>query len=249
MRQSGCDRLFAMTPFIAETILPIAIIVLVAGIARTVHWLLFTKQLKVTYSNAPVWTFFYFSAVAVVLGITFPALLARLFADVNLIGYLVLLFLFVVAFPATYHFLHEKVGVPKWLADMTPDEPILTLGERFILAKVADVAMQEFAAGMIILILSDAGVSYPVIVLASIVLFAAAHVYIFLTSGFFWGLYYTTYGALAGFAIPFLILFVPGGIAYALVLHMLFYVLSAALFAKFPQPHANVKHDLLVPSM
>jgi hypothetical protein len=231
------------------TALPIVGIVLVVALARTVHWRLFQQYFKVTYTNSPVWTFLYFGAVSFLLIAIFPELTVRLFHAVTPVGYLILLFLFVVAFPATYRLLRETVGVPKWLADMTPDEPILTLGERFILAKVADVLMQELAAGMIILTLSASGVTYPFIVLVSIIVFGAAHLYIFATSGFFWGLYYTTYGALAGFAIPFLILFVPAGIAYALVLHMLFYVLSAALFAKFPQPSVKVRHDLAVPAL
>lgn len=225
----------------------ITTIVLIVTIARTVHWLLFTKQLKISYANAPVWTLFYFTLIAAILGVIFPGYLHQLFSGVTLIGYIILLFLFVVAFPAAYHFLRSNVGVPTWLVKLSPDEPILTLGERFILAKVADVTMQEFAAGMIILILSDVGVTYPTIVLASIILFGAAHLYIFKTSGFFWGLYYTSFGALAGFAIPFLILFVSGGIAYALVLHMLFYVLSAALFAKFPKPPGHASHEFLTP--
>jgi len=236
-----------MTPFFAHTIVPVIVIVAIVTAARTVQWVLLTKRLKVGYSNAPVWTLFYFGTVAAVLGLAFPALLAELFAGVTPLGYLILLFLFVVVFPSFYLALRFTVGAPKWLIEIMPDEPILSLGERFILAKVADVAMQEFAAGMIILLLSAGGVSYPAIVLACILLFGGAHLYIFLTSGFFWGLYYTTYGALAGFAIPFLVLFVPGGIAYALVLHMLFYVLSAALFAKFPKPHPRTAHDLVVP--
>jgi hypothetical protein len=167
-----------------------------------------------------------------------------LFAYVSPVGYIALTFLFVVVGPVVYHTLRKQGGVPRWFMLATPDEPILTLGERFILAKVADVVMQEFAAGIIILALNDAGLSYPWVVFASIIVFSAAHAYIFVTSGAFWGIYYTSYAALAGFAIPFLILFVPAGIVYALVLHMLFYVLSGAFFAKFPNPDA---HELSAP--
>jgi len=223
-------------------------VVVLATAARVFHWQLFTKKLKITYVNAPVWTFFYFSAFAIVIALVFPGHIARLFAGVNFSGFLLLTFLFVVVFPFVYHILRKQGGVPAWLIKDTPDEPILSLGERFILAKVADVVMQEFTAGIIILTLSDAGVSYPWIVFASVVIFGLAHAYIFQTSGAFWGMYYTSYAMLAGFAIPFLILFVPGGIAYALVLHMLFYVLSGAFFAKFPRPGSAAHHDVLGPA-
>jgi hypothetical protein len=38
---------------------------------------------------------------------------------------------------------------------------------------------------------------------------------------------------------------VPAGIAYVLILHMLFYVISAAFFAKLPRPSKHVYHDLI----
>ncbi|HVX90141.1 MAG TPA: hypothetical protein VHC20_00605, partial [Candidatus Paceibacterota bacterium] len=206
-------------------------VVVLATLARVGHWQLFTKRLKITYVNAPAWTFLYFSAFSIAIALLFRGHIARLFAGVNFFGYLILTFLFVVVFPLVYHVLRKQGGVPEWLIRSTKDEPILSLGERFILAKVADVVMQEFAAGIIILTLFDAGISYPWIVFASVIIFGLAHAYIFQTSGAFWGMYYTSYAMLAGFAIPFLILFVSGGIAYALVLHMLFYVLSGAFFA------------------
>lgn len=229
-------------PFpVLEEVLTVVVIV---AAARTLYWKLFARHLKISYERAPVWTFFYFSAFALLIGLLFPSYIARLFAQVAPVGYIALTFLFVVVGPVVYHTLRKQGGVPRWFMLATPDEPILTLGERFILAKVADVIMQEFAAGIIILALSDAGLSYPWVVFASILVFGAAHAYIFVTSGAFWGIYYTSYAALGGFAIPFLILFVPAGIVYALVLHMLFYVLSGAFFAKFPNPDA---HELSAP--
>lgn len=225
---------------------PIAIVILLVAVARMMHWKYFTRYLRITYDNAPVWTFIFFSIIAASMVLAVPTYAARLFGAVSVFSYFVLAFLFTAVFPGIYHWLALGGGAPKWFIALSPDEPILTLGERFILAKVADVVMQQIAAGVIILTLSDDGFSYPMIVLISIIVFALAHVYIFSTSGFFWGLYYTSYAALAGFAVPFLILFVPGGIAYALVLHMLFYVLSGAFFAKFPRPTKHTHHDILV---
>jgi hypothetical protein len=231
-----------------ESAFSIAEAAALAAAARILYWRLLARRLKLNYVNAPVWTFFYFGAFALGLGLLFPNAIARLFASVSLLGYLALLFLFIVVFPAVYRGLRRQGGVPEWLAQSTPDEPILTLGERFILAKVADVVMQEFAAGVIILALAGAGAPYPWIVLTSVAIFGLAHAYIFETSGVFWGMYYTSYAALAGFAIPFLILLVPGGIAYALVLHMLFYVLSGAFFATFPRPDTALPHELTSPA-
>jgi len=223
---------------------PILVVMGLIALARTIHVSLFTKYFKLTYTDAPVWTFLYFSAFALAVVLIFHAEAAILFAHVSPIGYITLLFLFVVVFPVIYRWLRLRSGVPKWLMELFPDEPILSLEERFILAKIADVVFQDLAAGVIILTLVANGLTYPVIVGIFVALFAAAHFYIFKTSGLFWGLYYSTYAALGGFAIPFLILFVPGGIAYVLVLHMLFYVISSVLFAKLPRPSRHVLHDL-----
>ncbi len=225
-------------------LVPILVVLAIVVVARMIHRSLFTKYFKLTYTDAPTWTFLFFSAWAGVLAALFPYDIALLFGGVSMLGYMALLFLFVVAFPTVYRLLQMEDGVPEWLRHATPDEPILSLEGRFILAKTADVVFQQFAAGIVILTLSGAGLSYPTVVGVFVALFALAHLYIFATSGFFWGLYYTTFAALGGFAIPFFILFVPGGIAYALTLHMLFYVLSAAFFAKLPRPSKEVCRDL-----
>jgi hypothetical protein len=58
-------------------------------------------------------------------------------------------------------------------------------------------------------------------------------------------MHYTAFSAAAGFAVPFLIFFIPGGIAYAIIGHLSFYVLSAAFFAEFPRPSRAVCIDIL----
>ncbi|MDE1965898.1 MAG: hypothetical protein KGI41_01480 [Patescibacteria group bacterium] len=227
-----------------EVVFTVALLAALVAAARSIHLELVTRYFKLTYADSPVWTFFYFCAWALAVALLFPADIARLFAHVGALGYLALTFLFVVVFPLVFRFLRVRAGTPAWLAEQFPDEPILSPEEGFILAKVADVVFQDFVAGALIFTLFAAGFSYPAIVGIFIILFAAAHLYIFITSGFFWGLYYTTYAALGGFAIPFLVLFVGNGIVYVLILHMLFYVLSAAFFAKLPQPNAAVSRHL-----
>lgn len=223
----------------------VAMLAVIVAAARSIHVLLFTRYFKLTYSDAPVWTFLYFSAWAALIVLLFPHTVAALFKQVGIIGYMVLTFLFVVVFPLVFRTLRLRAGTPTWLSEQYPDEPILSPEERFILAKIGDVVFQQLAAGVLVLTLFNAGYTYPVIVGFFVVLFASAHLYIFRTSGFFWGLYYTMYAALSGFAFPFLILFLPNGILYGLLMHMLFYVLSAAFFAKLPRPSKAVSHDLM----
>ena len=232
--------------FSPETMLllvPVAGLILIAAAARTIHFELFEKYFKLTFADAPVWSLFYFSAWALLVAFLFPNEIRQLFAGVSSLGYLALAFVLLVIFPALYRAIRTKDGSPEWLASLYPGEGMLTLGGRYILAKIGDVAFQQFVAGVLILTLSANGVSYPAIVGIFVALFASAHFYIFRTDGLLWGLYYTTYAALSGFAFPFLILFVPGGIAYAILIHMLFYVLSGIFFAELPRPSAAISRE------
>ncbi len=235
------------TLFTSDTIsllAPIIGLVLLSATARTIHFELFERYFKLTFADAPAWSFFYFSAWATLVAFLFPEQMRSLFADVSSLGYIALAFVLIVVFPALYHAMRTRDGNPEWLAVLYPREGMLTLGERYILAKIADVVFQQFIGGVLILTLFADGVSYPVIVEVFVGLFAAAHLYIFRRDGLLWGLHYTTYAALSGFAFPFLILFIPGGIMYAILIHMLFYVLSGIFFAKLPRPSKTIAHEL-----
>lgn len=224
---------------------PIVVLAVISTAARLVHVSLFEKHFKLTFEDAPVWSLFYFSAWSALVAFLFPKEIAQLFAHVTPAHYVVLAFAMLVVFPALYHTTRKRDGNPEWLLALFPGQGMLTLGERYILAKIADVVFQQLIAGAMILTLVNGGVPYPTIVGVFVALFALAHLYLFRTSGMFWGIYYTTYAALGGFAFTFLITFLPDGIVYAILIHMLFYVLSGMLFAKLPRPGKDVCHDLV----
>lgn len=232
-----------LSPEAINLLVPIGGLVLIAALARTIHFELFESYFKLTFADSPVWSLFYFSAWAAIVVYLFPGKIFALFAGVSSLGYLGLGFMLLVAFPALYYAIRTTDGSPEWLASLYPEEGMLTLGERYILAKIGDVVFQQFVASVLILTLSEHGVSYPAIVGVFVGLFAAAHFYIFRTDGLLWGMYYTTYAALSGFAFPFLILFVKGGIAYAIIVHMLFYVISGIFFAKLPRPSPAISRE------
>lgn len=236
----GMSNLVAFLPY-----LPVVGLALISSTARTIHVQFFEKHFHLDFADAPVYSLLYFSAWSVVVAVLFPLQVRALFAYVTPVHYMALAFLMLVVFPALYHTTRERDGNPEWLLALFPGQGMLTLGERYILAKIADVVFQQLIAGVMILTLAAEGVSYPAIVLVFVGLFAAAHLYIFKTSGAFWGLYYTTYAALGGFAFTFLILFVSTGIVYTILIHMLFYVLSGVLFAKLPRPGKAVYHELV----
>ncbi|HUY62252.1 MAG TPA: hypothetical protein VMV50_00445 [Candidatus Paceibacterota bacterium] len=234
-----------MSPAAMSLLVPVILLVLISSGARAIHFELFERYFKLTFANAPVWSLFYFSAWSALIIVLFPAQVGTLFASVSFVGYMTVTFLLLAVFPALYHGVRTQEGEPVWLAHLFPTQGMLTLGERYILAKIADVVFQQLVAGAVILTLAGGGVPYPAVVGVFVALFAAAHLYIFRTDGLMWGLYYMMYATLGGFAFPFLILFIPGGILYAITLHMLFYVLSGIFFATLPRPGKAVQRELI----
>ena len=221
-------------------------LILISSAARAVHHFYFEHYFKLTFVDAPVWSLFYFGAWSVIVVVLFPHEIRQLLSGVTIVGYLLLAFAMLVVFPGIYRSMRKRVGNPEWLALLFPEQGMLTLEERYIIAKIGDVIFQQLIAGAMIFLLLAHGFVYPQIVGIFLVLFTLAHLYIFRTAGFFWGMHYTAYAALGGFAFPFLIIYVPGGVGYAIILHMLFYVLSAAYFAKLPHPkNTNVLKDCL----
>lgn len=220
--------------------MPLAVLVLLLIVAYAIHIHLFERRLGLTFSDAPWRSLLYFIAWSLIVIFLFPAQTGTLFAQATPTHYLFLAFMLLAVFPELYHATRMRDGSPDWLLTLSPGEGMLTLGERYIIAKIGDVVFQQLAASVVILTLAQSGIPYPAIVGISVALFTLAHLYIFRAAGAFWGLYYTTYAALSGFAFTFLILFIPAGIIYSILIHMLFYVLSGIIFAKLPRPDRRV---------
>jgi hypothetical protein len=229
---------------VLEILVPLLLLIILSSIARYIHLIFFERCFKLTFEDAPVWSLFYFGFWTAVVVILFPVQTHYLFASISVFGYFLLASLLLVIFPAIFLFLRKYIGDPKWLSELFPGQGMLSLEERYIIAKIGDVIFQQSIAGVIVLLLVAQGLEYPQIVAIFLPIFLLAHLYIFRTSGFVWGIHYSAYAALGGFAFPFLIIFVPTGIAYAIVFHMLFYVLSAAFFAKLPYPHATIRKHI-----
>lgn len=223
----------------------LTLLVVVAVCIRLVYVLFLQTRLRLTFADAPARSFLYFAFASLVLVVLFPNEVRTLTSEITSLGYLFSLFAVFVLFPLVYRYLRKKMGAPQWLYVSFPTQTMLTLEESYIVAKVGDVLSQQLAGGIFILLLNEAGVAYPIIVFSFIALFLASHVYLFFTSGFIWGLYYSGLALGGAFAIPFLILFVSAGIVWAFLLHMMFYVLAGAFFAKLPRPSSAVCYDIL----
>ena len=217
--------------------LPLVTLVLTGALHRWTFSSLFERYFKLTLVDAPVYSLLFFAGWSVIFSILFSEQIVELFQAVSLIGYLVMMFLFLVVFPAVFRYLRALHGKKTpWLAKLYPGEGMLSLEERYIMAKVGDVFIQQLIAGITVLLLIKLGFSYPWTVGLFVGIFGLAHLYLLRTSGVLWGLYYTFFGIMGAFAIPFFIVFIEGGIWYTFIFHMFLYVLFAIFFAYFPEP-------------
>src|SRR3989344_658009 len=127
-----------LSPEQLSVLLPVIILVLISSLARTVHFELFERHFKLTFADAPLWSFLYFSVCAAFVAFLFPHEIGELFAGMTPVGYLALIFVMIIIFPALYRGTRGLSGTPQWLATLYPGQGMLTLEERYILAKIAD---------------------------------------------------------------------------------------------------------------
>ena len=78
--------------------------------------------------------------------------------------------------------------------------------------------------------LTALGVPFATLVPLFALAFAVLHLHLFFSMRPVWATYFTVCAAVSGFVLPYLLILVPGGVYYAIVLHLMWYVGSGALF-------------------
>lgn len=144
---------------------------------------------------------------------------------------LVALAVFMLGQAVLYVYLPRYLSEPKEYFQRYPDREYLKIDWRRLISKSADILAQQVFVVLLVLSLKDSGFSFWEIILAFGVLFALVHVPLFLREYPAWpaGLFA---GAVAAFSVIFppLILFVPYGFVYNIILHWIFYTVTGSVF-------------------
>lgn len=214
-----------MTPYALEAALLFAFVL----VNRLGFVYVVNRRLHLTFAKNPMLTFLYFLLMAALLAVLLPTYAIQLFSAPILI-ILFLLFMLVVINPWIYWLLKKEKHIPAKLAKANPEQQFLLIDERYLFSKTGDVIFQQTAVGCLMLIFVSAGVAFSELVPLFAFLFAALHFHLFFSAKKVWAAYFTICAAAAGFMFPYLILLVPGGIYFAIMMHMLWYVGSGALF-------------------
>lgn len=190
----------------------------------------FNKKLHLSFSKNPSLTFVYFLLAAVVVGVIFNEYVGVLFSSRSVIAFVTCLLVLTVVNPWIYDRLQDMHKRPKALAKANPDQQFLLIADKYLLSKTGDVIFQQVTAGILILIMTKAGIPFEKLVPLFAGIFFISHLHMFLSTRVIWALYFSIFATLGGFVLPFLILHVDGGIYYAISIHMLWYVASGAFF-------------------
>lgn len=201
------------------------------AILSVFSWALFMYVLKpvagFSFVRTPIRTFLYFLLLSTVLVVLFHPLPLALLTSSSWLPPATLLGAVLILFPAIYY--DTRARVKNHLYEEHRDLELLALDYRFLFSKLGDVVFQQLTFGIFVLLFATY-IPFVMLTILSAVLFVLGHVGLLFRMPHHWSGYFLTSAFFGGLALPFLFLYITGGIYYAILFHMLWYVLSGVLF-------------------
>lgn len=207
---------------------------LALALAALIGWAFFTyilkRKLAWSFSRTPVRTASYFLLLTVLVGWMVPEAAIALYSTPTLGALVFLALTLLVVNPLLYAMARDRAR-----EDVHIDLELLRLDMRFLISKPADVLFQQTVFGVLLLVASTT-LSLPYVIGLFALAFGLFHLGLFLRMPQGWALYFLASAIVVCVPLAYLLLFVPGGIYYALALHMLWYVVSGAVLAGKTRP-------------
>lgn len=210
--------------------LEIALLFGILLVNRLTFIYVFNRRLHMSFSKNPALTFLYFIFMGLAVAALFWDYTKELFFPSSILSVFVGLVVLTVLNPWIYNRLQALNKEPDHLAKANPDQQFLLIEDKYLLSKTGDVLFQQLVAGILLLIMFNAGMPFDTLVPLFAGIFFLSHLHMFLSTRVIWALYFSLFATLGGFVLPFLVLNVEGGIYYAIAIHMLWYVGSGAFF-------------------
>jgi len=188
------------------------------------------RRLHLTFVKNPVLTFVYFMVMTLLISVIFYPYASIIFNPATSLTVIFFLFVLFVLNPWAYKHMKESGLVASRLAKLYPNQSFLAIDERYLLSKTGDVIFQQTALGILALMLTALGMPFTTLVPVFAIVFAVLHLHLFLSMPPVWATYFTICATASGFVLPFILVLIPGGMYYAIILHLLWYIGSGALF-------------------
>lgn len=222
----------------------IAILLALVVVNRLGFVYVIDRKLHLSFVKNPVLTFVYFMVMTGAIGAIFFPYAFVLYNPSTILTPVFFLFVLFVLNPWAYRHMKEAGMVASRLAKLYPNQSFLAIDERYLLSKTGDVVFQQTALGILALMLTTLGVPFETLVPLFALAFALLHTHLFLSMPPVWATYFTACATASGFILPFILLLVPGGIYYAIILHLLWYVGSGALFGSIEKTERTLSKEI-----
>lgn len=203
-------------------------LIAIASIGWVGFMFILKRYFGFSFVLTPILSLVYFVLQTGVLYVAFPTYVRALYGSPPAIALIFFIFIVGVCNPLIYK------RVRTHTKEIHPDLEFLRIDRRFLVSKIGDVGFQQTAFGVLLLLLAGSGMPVTLLMLSFACLFALGHLGMFLRVPHHFALYFLLCGVALSIPLAFLILYVAGGIYYAIALHMLWYVLGGAFFASRP---------------
>jgi hypothetical protein len=188
------------------------------------------RKLGIDYTRRFLLTTGYFFTVAIIALVIFRQLLTPILTDISMPP-LVTLTLFMIFQTILYVLLPRYIRKPEEYFNRYPDRYFLKIDWRRLISKSADIVAQQFIILVLVLSLHDAGIPLPQLCLLFGFLFMLLHIPLIASERGAWTSWlFATIVVVFSIIFPVLILTVSYGFIYNIVLHWLFYTVTAIVF-------------------
>lgn len=196
----------------------------------------------VDYTRHYIWTTLYFLGVGAIIATIFRIYLAPIVQQFSLLPFIVFgVFMLVQLF--IYVYVPKYLKAPTEYFEKYPNRYYLKLDWRRLVSKSADIAAQQAFIVLLVVFLKDAGLPLVQILFWFCLLFLFLHIPLLASERGRWPMY--LFGVVVivfSIIFPILILYIPYGFIYNIILHWLFYTTVAVVF----WTQSNLKEKLEV---
>jgi len=203
---------------------------------------IFLHRSGVNYIDHFLWTASYFLFIAIITSLLFWSYIVTALHGFTATPFIVL-WIFMLAQVILYIHLPRYLREPKEYFEKYPDRYYLKIDWKRLISKSMDIVAQQVFIVLLVTFLKDAGLSLPEIIFSFTFLFALLHIPLIASE---WGAWpsWLFGGIVIVFSIifPILILKVQYGFIYNIIIHWLFYTVTAVIFWIWSAKQTNSTH-------
>jgi len=148
--------------------------------------------------------------------------------EFSIIPFLFIPLLFITNIVA-YHYIRNNLKKPNQFIKENPQVFFLKLDNKYLASKSFEILFQQILIVLLILWLSQLGISIFGIIISFAILFGLGHYYLIYSIGKLFGTIFTVSSIFSAIIFPILIIYVPWGFIYSYFIHWMFYI-SAGFF-------------------